>query len=331
MSITNIEKKYNGSINFNSSYPNSINLEITNICNLRCNFCLNPKSGFRRKGMMEDNLFHKIVDETPVETTIILCGVGEPTLHKKFDEYVKILSNKFNNIFLVTNGQFKSKKINTILNSNIKKITFSLDYFGQKNYYLNKKGDIQVVINNIESLLKKRSLNSKPIIQINMLSEKNKKDQIINAILFFNKMLGNDDFIYSRKIKSLCNQVSVNSIRNHDNWFALKEFKKDLSELVDTKKYLIEDWTNFLDIDTPPSRRLTCRHPFIYTMILYDGRTTFCCIDFNGLMISGNLNSQSLRQLWTGQTYSRFRQDMIDQKFSDAPLCVNCDEWYKQK
>lgn len=331
MKDVSLEKIYNDSINLNSLSPKSLMLELTNICNLKCAFCLNPKPNFRKKGMMEDALFSKIIDETPIDTKIVLCGIGEPTLHKKFDEYVKTASKKFNDIHLVTNGQFDTKIMNTILNSNIQKVTFSLDYFDKESYYSNKKGDLQVVINNIESLVNQRTSGFKPVLQINMLAEKDKEDQIKKALLYFNNILDEKDFVYSRNIKSLANQVEINNIQNHDDWLGLKNFKEELSKSIGTNKFFVENWVEFLNLDKPLSCRLTCRHPFLYTMVLYDGRATFCCIDFNGTMISGDLNNQTIEQLWAGDIALKFREDMINLKFEDKPLCGNCEEWYKQK
>jgi MoaA/NifB/PqqE/SkfB family radical SAM enzyme len=311
--------------------PKSINLELTNNCNLRCIFCLNSLHNFRKKGFMSDEIFYKLINEASEDTTIIICGIGEPTLHNKFDEYVTKLSDKFKNIFLVTNGHFENKRIRTILNSNITKVTFSLDFFDKDAYCSNKNGKIDKVIKNIESLLKLRGSRNMPILQINMLMEKGKEKQIKDCLLYFNAILGKDDFVYSRNVKSLSEQIKVETIDNYEDWLSLEKIKKIISKDVNTDKYFVENWCNFLGLEEPLSSRQVCRHPFIYAMVLYDGRVVFCCIDFNAKMIAGDLKFESLQEIWNGKKYNNFRSDMINFRFDAHPLCINCTEWYKQK
>lgn len=49
-----------------SEFPSAVNLELTNVCNLRCHFCLNSKARFRERGFLSLRLLDQI-------------GIGEPT------------------------------------------------------------------------------------------------------------------------------------------------------------------------------------------------------------------------------------------------------------
>jgi len=67
------------------SFPVSMSIEITNICNARCWFCPQPLSK-RQKGYMDFPLYSKIMDEIKANgakvKTIALFMDGEPTLHR---------------------------------------------------------------------------------------------------------------------------------------------------------------------------------------------------------------------------------------------------------
>lgn len=313
-----------------TKYPRTVMIEFTNRCNLKCNFCLNSKKNFRDRGDMTVELFEKIINEIDEHINIIICGIGEPTLHKNFIVYLNKLSSKFNNIYLITNGQFRSSLIPHIIDSNITKITISLDYFDSTEYMKNKKGNFNKVINNINLLIQSRPKTSNLSIQVNMLAEQFKEYQIQDAIIYFNKIFGDNDFIYTRNVKSLANQIKTNYMnKNINDWLFLKKLKEQLSLNIDVDKFGVENWVDFLKLKSPLFHRMPCRHPFLYTMILYDGRTTFCCIDFNGKMISGDLNLQSLHEIWNGFIYKNFRNDMLNLDLKKK-LCLNCDEWYKQ-
>lgn len=60
--------------------------------------------------------------------------------------------------------------------------------------------------------------------------------------------------------------------------------------------------------------------------ILSDGRVTLCCMDYRQEAILGDASRQSLREIWTGEAYTRMRQAIADGA-SDAALCREC-EWY---
>ena len=141
------------------------------------------------------------------------------------------------------------KAIFAIINSNISKITVSLDYFDEKEYNTVKKGDYFRVIRNIETLLEyKKKFNRKIIIQINMLYQKHKLKQIENAITYFDDKLLENDFIYSRYIKDLADQVNIKT-EDTDNWFDLTEFRQSLSKKINIDKYKVENWCEFLELN----------------------------------------------------------------------------------
>lgn len=328
------EQKYYTTLDCQLNLPKSINLELTNYCNLQCDFCLNHKPGFREKGFISDDIFMKLISEISTDTLITLCGIGEPTLHKNFIRYLEELNRKDNPVFLVTNGQDLSDAIiNSILTSNIKKVTISLDYFSAYEYKKNKNGDLKNVITTIEKLIqgRKEYQNKSLILQINMLAQRGNENQIAEAIGYFNNILDDSDFLYSRSIKDLAGQVNVNYIENYDPWYSLAKFKNSLSKKVDIKKYKVEDWIDFLEIQQPLKQRLVCRHPFLYSMILWDGRVVACCIDFNAQLVMGSLRENSIFEIWNGKQYKEFRESMLKLDFNDKKLCAYCDEWYKQK
>ncbi len=315
-----------------SAHPGSINLELTNSCDLKCGFCLNCAENFRQKGFMDKFLFHKLIDEIPKDTVITLCGIGEPTLHPNFLEFLNVLSERFNNILLVTNAYSLDRdKIDAILNSGISKVSVSLDYLDKRTYEKAKHGDLDKVVANIDLLLKlKRKQRTDLCVQINMLYEKGKEKQIRDSILYFGSKLSDNDFVYSRHLKSLAGQVNIGP-QDLDNWGYLAGFKQELSLSISVEKYRVENWCEFLGIDAPIKQRITCRHPFLYCMILYDGRVSACCVDFNASLILGDLNKNTLKEIWSGHEYGRFRDDMKNLDFSKHELCRNCDEWFKQK
>lgn len=86
-----------------------IYIEITNICNLNCDFCVSHK---RKYEYMTTTNFIHILDEIKNYSEYIYLHVkGEPLLHPQFDEFVKIAYDKGFKINLTTNATLLEKHL----------------------------------------------------------------------------------------------------------------------------------------------------------------------------------------------------------------------------
>src|SRR5574344_1541320 len=100
-------------------------IEITNICNRNCTFCIKSK---RNKREMQIEEFSNIIDEVKKYTDYIYLHVkGEPLLHSKFKEIIDVCDLKHMQVNITTNGTLISKKLDIIKNSkSIRQINISL-------------------------------------------------------------------------------------------------------------------------------------------------------------------------------------------------------------
>lgn len=109
-------------------------IEITNICNLNCSFCI---KNTRQAKFMTINEFEYIINKIKDITPYIYLHVqGEPLLHPKFIEIINIC-NKYNMLVnLTTNGTLLTKYPNLYDNKSIRKISISMHSFNTINYDL---------------------------------------------------------------------------------------------------------------------------------------------------------------------------------------------------
>lgn len=104
-----------------------IYLEITNICNLSCDFCL--KNTRENSYMSKDN-FIKILDKVKKHTRYLYFHLmGEPLIHPNINEFIDIANNYNFYINITTNGYLINKIID---NKNIRQINISLHSFNEK-------------------------------------------------------------------------------------------------------------------------------------------------------------------------------------------------------
>jgi len=70
-------------------------------------------------------------------------------------------------------------------------------------------------------------------------------------------------------------------------------------------------------------RKIPCHDIRHNITILWDGRVCLCCMDYDGQVILGDLNQQSLSDIWTSSAWLRDKHARLE--FTDLPLCGPCN------
>ena len=106
-----------------------IYIEITNICNLNCDFC--PHTDRIKKSMTLNDFENVILKIKDYTKHIYLHVKGEPLMHNDLDGIIKI-ANKYNlNVNITTNARLMSKKIDIINSNEVRQINISLHSFNK--------------------------------------------------------------------------------------------------------------------------------------------------------------------------------------------------------
>ena len=160
---------------------NRIYIEVTNICNLNCDFC--PHTD-RIKKSMTTHEFEKVILKIKDYTKHIYLHVkGEPLMHNELDSIIKI-ANKYNlNVNITTNARLIDKKIDIINNNKIRQINISLHSFYDK-YKVNMQDVFP-----IKPLIKNGDLIYKDgYVMINQIQPENSKKMNYGDYLRGNKL-----------------------------------------------------------------------------------------------------------------------------------------------
>jgi len=73
-----------------------------------------------------------------------------------------------------------------------------------------------------------------------------------------------------------------------------------------------------------------CFYPWTALSVLCDGRAVTCCVDYNGVQGVGDLNFQSVMEIWTGPVLSAIRRNFGKLDYSGFPTCLRCD-WVRRR
>jgi len=278
-----------------------LNLEFTSCCDLKCKWCILDNS--RKKGFMDINFFGRILDEIINEPRIeveelALHNAGEVLLHPKFKEMLGVLGKKkqeaemhgkkFPYILFLTNAmQLTEDKIKAILECNaINFVRFSIDGGNKERFEEIRRGaKWETVLGNVQNF-----------IRLNKESGKNLRTGIISII--------DKDCPLDLEFRELIREVEYMPRPPH-NW----DGSKDLG-LMD-------------GFGVKPKKGF-CHFIFKNLAILYDGRVVPCCADLNARGVVGDLNKESLYDVYYGEKRTEIIKKMRCGLRHEIELCKNC-------
>ena len=64
--------------------------------------------------------------------------------------------------------------------------------------------------------------------------------------------------------------------------------------------------------------------------ILHDGRVVPCTVEWSGETVIGDLNNESLVDVWRGEAMTEIRNKILDKRMQCLSLCINCDIPYSE-
>lgn len=270
--------------------PRSINLEITNACNLSCIYC------YRLSNMkvkeMEFSLFKTIVDQTKVFSPISfsLHKFGEPTMNKNILDYICYIKsvNRNNHIYLTTNGLLLNRYLSKeLLKWGVDHINFSIGALRQNTYSkLHKGGDLKIVERNLKELVR--------------LRQRYKSDTYITAqIIKMDETEGEiEGFVKKWKGYGVIPEVWSKVTMDDKNPISYANHLK--------KKYpcaLL--WTNMV-VDS-------------------DGKVSLCVCDYKSSIIIGDTNKEKILDIWNGDEIKKYRKFHLEDNYNKISLCEKCD------
>ena len=122
-----------------------IYLEITNNCNLSCDFCIKNS---RPNKFMSFNEFKIILDKIGNHTKYLYFHIlGEPLLHPHINEFINYANKKYK-INITTNGYLIDRIKN---NKNIRQINISLHSYNEK-YNISLESYMNNIFNTVDKL-----------------------------------------------------------------------------------------------------------------------------------------------------------------------------------
>ena len=83
----------------------------------------------------------------------------------------------------------------------------------------------------------------------------------------------------------------------------------------------LHNWAGTLN--TKSDVNYPCYRPWLTFTVLWDGRVSLCCADFDGRTVLGDLNTSTIQEVWNAEPYRRARRLHLESGGPD--ICRSCD------
>ena len=337
--IEEIAETFNANIN---RKPFVFNIETTNYCNMSCIMCQRTTDFRRKLHHMDDKTFEMIASQIEpqredvykdwqdfvesycregnnqpsennfyfdvVSKSITLHGFGEPVLDPHLTKRISTLTNrKISTYFSCNPCNIKMDIFAGLFDAGAGYIKFAIDSLDDEEArrIRGKKADFTESYKKVlEVIALKEKLGAETIIVLTMLNMSSDPSQ---GERFLDIWKGKDVYAY---VKSLDNK-----------WLLRNKGQTEESKVVNRSHY----------------EEQYCEYAWTSMTILADGSVVPCTQDINGTWTFGNVNEQSLFDIWNSEKYRKFRELQLSKDTPRDFMCHSkCDfkvisDCYKEK
>lgn len=279
--------------------PPRIQIQTQAGCNGRCVFCPNEeilRSGLPH-GKMNVTLFRKIIDELALTNPrrISLYLQNEPVNDKRLPELVRYVADRVPHAAtLVTSNGTKLTEAVTeaLIRAGLQRLKISLQSLDP------------------ETNRRIMGYSSERVIE-NVLGAKKVADR-----------LGANHF--DLRVSMVVTNINAEEIARARRFWR-KHGVRLVTSALENRGGNIED-ADGMNLGGMRRRR-DCIRPYREMCVLYNGDVILCCVDWHRTVVLGNLENQSIREVWNGPRLAEIRRAFKNGDENNLPeICMNCTE-----
>src|SRR4029453_2947895 len=264
--------------------PEIVQIESTNLCNAKCVFC--PRDEMHRKqGVMSFDLFRKIVDECAELniTHVRVHNYGEPFMDRQLVEKVGYAKQK------------GIKEAGMISNGPL----------------MTEQGARGIIEAGLDAINISVDASGREVFDATRLG------------LNYDKVIANiERLLRGRKEPGRNRPKLILSFVRQNNSVDEQAFIEHWKSIAD--KIHITDLHNWAGtLNRESAVNYPCYRPWLTFTVLWDGRVSLCCADFDGKTILGGLDTPSIAEIWNSEPFRAVRREHLESGGPDG--CRACD------
>jgi len=255
---------------------------------------------------MDFELFKKAIDQIAVYGSAIrFIGFSEPFMHPKIMDAIRYVKSKGLLLHITNNGTvLKKEQIDQLLEIGVDSVIFSMQGTTKEEYETIRQNDkYEKLIENAKTLFERRGKDRKsPSIKITTTitsrdSEESAKEFLQAHAAYTDEVQISGWTIFSR--------VSGDFNRN--------EIANNLGVLPFSK-----------------NENATCMIPLYEMSINSNGKVSPCCDDADESLVIGDINKQSLLEIWHSEKMKNVRDLTTSGKLDELTNCANCPQNFSE-
>ncbi len=274
-----------------------IYIEITNVCNLSCSFCI---GNVRAPRSMSVNEFSHVIQQAkPYTNHIYLHVLGEPLVHPQLEKLLAVARHFDMNVNITTNGTLLGKTQEVLLNAPaLRKVSVSLHSMEPGSAYCKEE-----YLRDVASFVT-AATNKKILCELRMWN------------------LGADDIDNEAIFTPLCHLLGLDSAAQEEARAKICESgNTTLAPLLFLGKASRFTWPSMEE--SPTEQPIFCYGLRNQMAVLSDGTVVPCCLDSRGDIALGNIFQMPLAQILSNKRAQALYKGFSVRNPSEE-LCRRC-------
>ena len=264
--------------------PDIVQIESTNLCNAKCVFC--PRDEMhRQQGVMDMELYRKVVDECAALgiTHVRMHNYGEPFLDRRLVEKVRYAKSRG----IAEVGMISN---GSLITADVAQglIDAGLDAINISVDASGKETFEQTRVNlDYDTVID----NIRTLVRLRREAGRTRPKLILS---FVRQQDSADEQAFIETWRDIADKIHVTDLHN---WAGTLHTRSDVA--------------------------YPCYRLWLTFTVLWDGRVSLCCADFDGRHVLGDLRTSTIREIWNAPAYRAVRRQHLE---SGGPeICRSCD------
>ena len=272
--------------------PLSINIEVTNACNLACKYCIHSlkretqiSMGLMPYEFMSEDIINAFIEGLrsfgkPIKS-VRFAGFGEPLLHRQLSNIIKTIKRDklADKVVIFTNAfSLTCDKILELVESGVDSFQLDIQGLSDNDYKINcdRNVDFNNIVNNVKFLYENKG-GSEVYIRTLRFEVEGRREE------FYNTFKNYADYIAIDNTCSISDEIDYSQMINEE------DLRTDENNVY--SRY--------------------CPQPFFQLTVNADGTVAACCGAIsrnNNPLIIGNIKNNTLKEMWNGTKLRAIRQ-----------------------
>ncbi len=292
------------------SWPIHMQVELTNYCNLKCEVCPTGSGILGRKpASMEPVLFERLINEVgPYLLTVALFAWGEPLLHPRLAEILRIVHNRGINVILSTNGQnLDDPEVQqALIDYPPTYLIVAVDGITDTTNSLFRVGaKLEPALKGVKEIARMKKVRSQqyPILHHRFIVMKHNEHELPQLRQFASE--NQFDLLTIRTLSVIDAPDDKNYNKYVPDNKAFRAYQYNGDEILRRKDFI-------------------CEYFFTYPTVLADGSVIACDQDYKGQLSYGTIaDGASFADIWWGKKAADMRRT-ISSNLDKYSTCRNC-------